>query len=130
MAVRILVADDNPATRELMQDLLELEGYTVYACPDGLQAVESARLLQPDLVLMDIHMPQLDGIEAARRLHQDPATRSIPVVALSAGTGLKERHNAIEAGCIDQVIKPIDMDRLPDQLARWLGAGRMYAVAA
>ncbi len=128
--MRILVADDNPVTRELMKDLLELEGYTVYACSDGIQAVELARLRQPDLVLMDIHMPRLDGIEAARRLHQDPATRSIPVVALSAAAPPQERRYAIEAGCIDQVLKPIDVAGLPDQLARWLGTRRTYAVAA
>lgn len=118
--LRILVADDNDAGRELMRTLLEMEDYVVYQAQDGNEAVEMARRLKPDVVLMDLHMPRLDGIEATRLLREDPLTRSIPVIALTASATPDERRLAVRAGCVGYILKPVDMVRFPGQLDHWL----------
>jgi CheY-like chemotaxis protein len=118
--IRILVADDNAAGRELMRTLLEMEDYVVFEADDGSQAVEMARRLSPDVVLMDVHMPRLDGIEATRQLREDPLTRSIPVIALTASATPEEPRLAVKAGCVGYVFKPVDMATFPGQLDHWL----------
>ena len=119
-AIRILVADDNAAGRELMRTLLQMEDYVVYEARDGNEAVEMARRLRPDVVLMDVHMPVLDGIEATRLLREDPLTRSIPVIVLTASATPDERRLAVRAGCVGYLFKPVDMVRFPGQLDQWL----------
>jgi len=118
--MRILVADDGRAGRELISDLLALEGHTVYLAADGVEAVEKARDLLPDLVLMDIQMPRLDGIEATRRLRHDPATQFIPVVAMTAGASRYELEQALDAGCIGHLSKPIVARQVAAQVGAWL----------
>lgn len=119
-SIRILVADDNTAGRELMRTLLELEDYVVYEAADGLEAVEVARRLKPDVILMDLHMPRMDGIGAARELRADPATQSIPIVALTASATPEERRLAVRAGCVGYIFKPVNMAEFPGQLHHWL----------
>lgn len=119
-AIRILVADDNAAGRELMRTLLQMEDYVVFEAQDGNEAVEMARRLKPDVVLMDVHMPRLDGIEATRLLRDDPLTRTIPVIALTASATPEERRLAVRAGCVGYIFKPVDMVRFPGQLDHWL----------
>ena len=119
-AIRILVADDNAAGRELMRTLLQMEDYVVYEARDGNEAVEMARRLRPDVVLMDVHMPVLDGIEATRLLREDPLTRSIPVIVLTASATPDERRLAVRAGCVGYLFKPVDMVRFPGKLDQWL----------
>src|SRR5207302_8656041 len=82
--MRILVAEDNPLNMELVRDLLELDGHSVEAAGDGLKVIELARRLHPDVVLMDVQLPKLDGLAATRRLPVDPDTRAIPENALTA----------------------------------------------
>ncbi len=103
-----------------MRTLLEMEDYVVYQAQDGNEAVEMARRLKPDVVLMDLHMPRLDGIEATRLLREDPLTRSIPVIALTASATPDERRLAVRAGCVGYILKPVDMVRFPGQLDHWL----------
>ncbi len=110
--MKILVAEDNPLNMELVKDLLELDGHTVEAAVDGLTAIELARRLHPDVVLMDVQLPKLDGLEATRRLQADPATREIPVIALTASAMIEDRERVLEAGCIGHIAKPIDTANL------------------
>jgi CheY-like chemotaxis protein len=91
---------------------------------DGLQAVELAGRLQPDLVLMDIQLPRLDGLEATRRLQQDPRTHAIPVIALTANAMAEDRKRVLEAGCIGHIAKPIDTSGLTAQIRAMLAARR------
>ncbi len=110
--MKILVAEDNPLNMELVKDLLELDGHTVEAAEDGLKAIELARRLHPDVVLMDVQLPKLDGLEATRQLQADPATREIPVIALTASAMIEDRQRVLEAGCIGHIAKPIDTANL------------------
>lgn len=123
--MRILVAEDAPAGRALIRRLLELEGHTVRTALDGIEVVAEARRWQPDLVLMDLHMPICDGVEATRRLQANPETAQLPVVALTATTDESEVRSAFEAGCVGYLAKPIDVAHLVTQLAAWLRARRM-----
>ncbi len=122
--MRILVADDGPAARALMRRLLELEGYIVRTALDGLEAIEAARQWQPDLILMDLHMPVCDGIEATRTLQADPVTSEIPVIALTASNDPHEVRGAFEAGCIGHLSKPVEVAHLVRQLEAWIRARR------
>jgi len=106
--MRILVAEDNPLNMELVRDLLELDGHSVEAAGDGLKVIELARRLHPDVVLMDVQLPKLDGLEATRRLQADPDTREIPVIALTASAMIEDRERVLAAGCIGHIAKPID----------------------
>lgn len=127
--MRILVADDGPAGRALIRRLLELEGHTVRTVLDGVEAVEQASRWQPDLVLMDLHMPVCDGIEATQQLRANPATAEIPVVALTASDDPDEVRSAFAAGCIGYLAKPIEVAGLVRQLEAWLRSRRqMVAV--
>jgi len=112
-----------------MRTLLQMEDYVVYEARDGNEAVEMARRLRPDVVLMDVHMPVLDGIEATRLLREDPLTRSIPVIVLTASATPDERRLAVRAGCVGYLFKPVDMVRFPGQLDQWLRTDQA-AVAA
>ena len=112
-----------------MRTLLQMEDYVVYEARDGNEAVEMARRLRPDVVLMDVHMPVLDGIEATRLLREDPLTRSIPVIVLTASATPDERRLAVRAGCVGYLFKPVDMVRFPGQLDQWLRVDQA-AVAA
>lgn len=126
--MRIVVADDAPAGRALMRKRLELEGHAVRTAWDGVEAVEQARRWQPDLVLMDLHMPECDGIEATRRIQEDPITRDIPVIALTASDDPDDVRSALAAGCIGYLAKPIDVTQL-HYLERWLASRRVPALA-
>jgi CheY-like chemotaxis protein len=117
--MRILVADDMPAGRTLLRRRLELEGHEVRTAEDGVEAVAEARHWRPDLILMDLHMPVCDGIDAAGRLAADPSTSEIRVVALTAGDDPDAVRAALSAGCVAFVFKPIDVASLLHQLDGW-----------
>src|SRR5438309_11131780 len=108
-AIRILVADDNAAGRELMRTLLQMEDYVVYEARDGNEAVEMARRLRPDVVLMDVHMPVIDGIESTRLRREDRRSRSIPVIAPTATSPPGERRRAVRAGRFGCAPKPVGL---------------------
>ena len=104
----IVLVEDNPANMELATDLLELAGFRVVQATTAESAITLARREQPSLVLMDLQLPGMDGLEATRRLKGDPETSHIPVVALTASVMKGHEWVAIEAGCIGYVSKPID----------------------
>jgi two-component system, cell cycle response regulator DivK len=105
----ILVVEDNIDNYELVRFILERAGYDVFLAMNGRDGVAAARLQKPDLILMDLTMPEMDGWRAAERLKADEVTKSIPLYALSAHTLPGERKRALEAGCDGYVSKPIHM---------------------
>ena len=107
---RILVVEDNMDNYELVRFILERAGYDVFLAVNGRDGVAAARLQKPDLILMDLGMPEMDGWRAAKKLKADGVTKSIPLYALTAYTLPGERKRAIEAGCDGYVSKPIHMD--------------------
>lgn len=116
----ILVADDTTDIRHLVRLMLEFEGHRVLEVADGGEAVELAPRHRPDLILMDLRMPVLDGYEATRRLRLMPETRQIPIVGLSAHCGDGWCEQAMAAGCDDCIMKPIEDGALADILSRFL----------
>lgn len=104
---RILVVEDNMDNYELVRFILERAGYDVFLAVNGRDGVDAARFQKPDLILMDLRMPEMDGWLAAQKLKSDEATRSIPLYALTAHTLPGERKRAIQAGCDGYVSKPI-----------------------
>jgi putative two-component system response regulator len=109
---RILLVDDQPENIELMSDLLEPEGYLLSFARDGQEAVDKALAAPPDLVLMDIQMPRLDGIQACRRLKADARTHLVPVVLITGLGAREDRIAGIAAGCDDFLTKPVDLEQL------------------
>jgi CheY-like chemotaxis protein len=112
---RILYVEDNEDNVYMLKRRLERAGFEVVVAPDGEQGLEVARDAPPDLILMDLSLPVLDGWEATRRLKSSEATRSIPVIALSAHAMPGDREKALEAGCDDYDAKPV---KLPSLLAK------------
>jgi CheY-like chemotaxis protein len=109
---KILLVEDNEMNRDMLSRRLERKGYRVVLAVDGLSGMEMAASEAPDLVLMDMSLPALDGWEAARRLKAAPGTRHLPVIALTAHAMSGDRDRALEAGCDDYDTKPIDLPRL------------------
>lgn len=119
----ILVAEDGEDTRELMRLLLQLHGHEVFVAADGEEALTAATNRKPDIVLMDLNMPVMDGFAATRALRDHPATSKVPIVAVSAYlTDKSWCDRAIAAGCDDCVAKPVDFDALDRVLARFAPA--------
>jgi two-component system cell cycle response regulator DivK len=118
----ILVAEDHPDSRDALSALLEAVGYHVHVAIDGRDAVQRALELRPDLVLMDIMMPVMDGLEATRSLRSHPEFDHTPILALTAMEGARER--ALAAGCDDFVTKPIDVQLFFSKVRGWLEQGR------
>jgi CheY-like chemotaxis protein len=104
----ILIVEDDPKNLKLIRDLLQIRGYTALEATDGKQGVDMARAKMPDLILMDIQMPVMDGFEAISILKADPVTKSIPIIALTAFAMQGDREKCIEAGCNDYITKPLD----------------------
>ncbi len=123
MAYRILVIDDDVMNLDMMSQRLRLRGYRVEGAVDGLRGLELARADPPDLILMDVSLPEMDGWEATRRLKAELATRHIPVVALTAHAMMNDRSRALQAGCDDYESKPVDFERLLAKMAKLLSRG-------
>ncbi len=109
---KILLIEDNEMNRDMLSRRLIKRGYEVVVAVDGQEGVAKARAEAPALVLMDMSLPVLDGWEATRALRADPATRSIPVIALTAHAMAGDREKALAAGCDDFDTKPIELERL------------------
>ena len=116
----ILVVEDNERNLKLLRDLLEYEGYDVRVARTGEDAVTLAVKDPPDLVLMDLQLPGIDGMEALRRLRKSPRTADIPVVAVTAQAMRQDRERALRAGFDGYVEKPISVRAFPDQVRRFL----------
>jgi len=117
---RILLAEDNEMNRDMLSRRLTRHGHAVTIAVDGQQAFDLARSDPPDLVLMDLNLPVLDGWEAMRRLRADPVTSRVPVIALTAHAMLGDREKALNAGCNDYATKPVDLPHLLSQIAALL----------
>lgn len=112
MGQRILIADDDAASRELLEALLDRDGHEIRQVADGEQAMEEFARFQPDLVLLDVNMPRLDGVETCRRLKQNPDTRLTPVVLVTGLSAIEDRVRGIQAGADDFLGKPVDRNEL------------------
>jgi CheY-like chemotaxis protein len=120
MPSKILLVEDNEMNRDMLSRRLERRGFQVVMAVDGLQGVEIARREMPALILMDMSLPVMDGWEATRSLKSDAATRSIPIIALTAHAMASDEQKAREAGCDDFDTKPIDLPRLLEKIQRFL----------
>jgi|ERR1043165_1572458 CheY-like chemotaxis protein len=109
---KILLVEDEEANRDMLTRRLEFRGFSVVCATNGLEAIAAAETEKPDLILMDLKMPELDGYEATRRLKQSAATSAIPVIALTAYAMKGDREKALAAGCDECDEKPIEMPRL------------------
>ncbi len=118
---KILLIEDNQMNRDMLSRRLTRKGYEVVNAVDGEQGMAMARSEAPDLILMDMSLPVLDGWEATRQLKAAPETQAIPVIALTAHAMAGDREKAVEAGCDDYDIKPIEMPRLLEKIEALLG---------
>jgi CheY-like chemotaxis protein len=117
---RILYVEDNDDNVALLTVRLEIEGFEVLAAPDGLTGLARVRAERPDLVIMDLDLPDIDGWEATRRIRADAAIGRIPVIALSAHAMPEHRDRALQAGCDDYEAKPLDFASLVAKIRRLL----------
>ena len=117
---KILLVEDNELNRDMLSRRLVRRGYEVLVAYDGARGVEMAGRERPDLVLMDMSLPVLDGWEAAQRLKTNPETRSIPVIALTAHAMTADRERALAAGCDEYDTKPVELPRLLEKMERLL----------
>jgi two-component system, cell cycle response regulator DivK len=118
---RILLVEDNELNRDMLRRRLSHRGYDVILAANGRQGIDMARSQRPDLVLMDLSLPEIDGWQVARILKDDAGTRGIPVVALTAHAMLGDREKALEAGCDEYATKPVDLPRLLGMIERLTG---------
>ena len=118
---RILLVEDNEMNRDMLSRRLEKRGYEVALALDGAEGVAAARNGLPDLILMDMSLPVMDGWEATRALKTDPATARIPIIALTAHAMAGDREKAVEAGCDDYDTKPVELPRLLAKIEALLG---------
>ncbi len=120
MTKRILVVEDNPDNRILITDVLSSLGYQVLVAEDGEEGIAKTEAEHPDLILMDLSLPKLDGWTAAGQIKQNDALAHIPIVALTAHAMVGDREKALHAGCDDYISKPIDLRELTSKLAHFL----------
>ena len=116
MKNRVLLVDDDESNRDMLSRRLQHRGYQVVTAVDGRDALEKARHEGPDLILMDVTLPVLDGLAATRELKSTPGLRDIPVIVLTAHTGPEDRDRARAAGCDDYDTKPIEFARLEGKM--------------
>lgn len=121
---RILLVEDNALNRRVAEFILKSQGYTVIEARSGREALELARLHSPDLILMDLQLPGLDGFATTRALKEDAATKSIRVVALTAYAMSGDEERAVAAGCEGYITKPVDPDKFPEMVAAQLEGRR------
>ncbi len=113
---RILVVEDEQANLATIRDLLNFEGYEVLEARSGRDGVEVATANKPDIILLDMRMPEMDGYEVARQLKAGPETKEIPIIALTGNAMDEQRREAMDAGCDDFIAKPVDFDNLLDRI--------------
>lgn len=122
--LRILVVDDNADDRRLLSDCLRAQGYRLYVAEDGHDGVEKARLVVPDLIMLDVSMPVCDGIAACRLLKADPRTAGVPVIFLTAAVQPEDRVRGLMVGAVDYIAKPFDFDEVRLRVSIHLQAWR------
>lgn len=121
---KILLVEDNEMNRDMLSRRLERKGFEVVMALDGQQGIELAASETPDIILMDMSLPVVDGWEATRQVKAADATRNIPVIALTAHAMVGDREKAMEAGCDDYDTKPVDFPRLLGKIETLLGRGK------
>ena len=119
---KILLVEDNEMNRDMLSRRLTRNGFEVLTAVDGQQGVAMAASERPDVILMDMSLPVLDGLEATRQVKADPATRTIPVIALTANAMVEDRERAMAAGCDDFDTKPVELPRLLEKIKTQLQA--------
>jgi len=118
--ITILYVEDNPENRLLVRRVLMAEGFDVAEAESASKAVEFINTRYPDLILMDINMPEVDGYTLTSRLRENPRLNGVPIIALTANVMKGDRERTLEAGCDGYIQKPIDVDMLPQQILRFL----------
>jgi len=117
---KVLLVEDHPLNMELAADILEIAGYTVLQAEDAERGIALAKAEHPALILMDVGLPGIDGLEATAMLKRDPATREIPVVALTSHAMKGDAEKALAVGCAGYISKPIDTRDFPKTVARFI----------
>ncbi len=117
---KILLVEDNEMNREMLSRRLARKGYDVSLADNGQQAISYAEQMLPDLILMDLSLPEIDGWEASRALKGQAITENIPIIALTAHAMTGDREKALDAGCDDYDTKPIEFPRLLEKIHHWL----------
>lgn len=118
---KILIVEDNEVNRDMLSRRLRKKGYDVVIAVDGQEGIDKAKDGKPDLILMDISLPGMDGMEATRRLKADESTRAIPVIALTAHAMEGDREQAMAAGCDEYESKPVEFDQLLSKIRKVIG---------
>lgn len=117
---RILYVEDNLENRILIRRVLEAEGYQVEEASDGLSGVKMAETNPPDLILMDINLPDIDGYEATKRIRKMDKVSKVPILALTANVLKGDKEKSLDAGCDGYIQKPVDIDALPAEIKKYL----------
>ena len=125
---KVLLVEDNEMNRDMLSRRLIRRGFQVVFAMDGQHGIDLAHSERPDIILMDMSLPVIDGWEATRRLKADDATRSVPVIGLTAHAMSGDREKAIEVGCDDYDTKPVELDRLIGKIERLLGTAKDEAL--
>ena len=120
--MKILLVEDNEMNRDMLSRRLMRKGYDIVIAVDGQQALDMTATESPDLILMDMSLPVIDGWETTRRVKANPDTKAIPIIALTAHAMVEDKDKAIAAGCDDFDTKPVDIQRLVDKIQALLGA--------
>jgi two-component system, cell cycle response regulator DivK len=121
---KVLLVEDNEMNRDMLSRRLIRRGFEVIFAVDGQQGVDLAKSQRPDIILMDMSLPVIDGWEATRRVKSDDATRAVPVIGLTAHAMSGDREKAMEAGCDDYDTKPVELERLIGKIEKLLNAGK------
>lgn len=124
MAAKLLLVEDNEMNRDMLVRRLEKRGYQMVIATDGLSGIELARSSNPELILMDMSLPGLDGWQASRQLKSDNATAKIPIIALTAHAMAEDREKAMAAGCDEYETKPVDLTSLLTKIEALLAKSR------
>src|SRR4029078_3364399 len=126
---KVLLVEDNEMNRDMLSRRLIRRGFEVIFAVDGKQGVDAARREKPDIILMDMSLPVMDGWEATRCVKADDATRNVPVIGLTAHAMSGDREKALEAGCDDYDTKPVELDRLIAKIEHLLGLNNSEATS-
>jgi two-component system cell cycle response regulator DivK len=119
--IKILYVEDNPENRLLVRRILLAEDFEVIEAPDAYQAMKIIETVKPDLILMDINLPEIDGYTLTARMKENPNLAQVPIIALTANVMKGDRERILDSGCDGYIQKPIDVDALPDQIRSFLG---------
>jgi two-component system cell cycle response regulator DivK len=122
--LQILYIEDNPENRLLVRRVLEAEGYSILEATDGPSGLEMAVAEEPDLILLDINLPEVDGYDLAGQFREISSLDRVPILAVTANVMMGDRERTLEAGCDGYIPKPIDIDRLPAQIEEAFRRGR------